>query len=91
MLCNRYDFTIATRSLGEFGGASEAPVSAAILAEGATRKFAQRAAVPRIGLKMAGAGVASRSQVGKDMLPRRALAAGHFELNDYKGIPVTQH
>ena len=44
VLCNRYDFTIATRSLGEFGGASEAPVSAAILAQGATRKFAQRTA-----------------------------------------------
>jgi hypothetical protein len=25
------------------------------------------------------------------MLSRRALAACHFELNDCKGIPVTQH
>ena len=25
------------------------------------------------------------------MLPRRALAACHFELNDCKGIPVAQH
>src|ERR1043166_4147428 len=25
------------------------------------------------------------------MLPRRALAADHFELNDCKAIPVTQH
>src|SRR5438046_9858733 len=30
-----------------------------------------------------------RSQ--RNMLPRRALAACHFELNDCKGIPVTQH
>jgi hypothetical protein len=91
VLCNRYGFTIAVRSLGEFQGASEAPVSAAILAEGATRKFAQRTAARRVVLKMPGAGVASRSQVAKDMLPRHALAAGHFEFNDYKGIPVTQH
>jgi len=27
----------------------------------------------------------------KDMLPRRALAARHFELNDWQVIPVTQH
>src|ERR1043166_9644678 len=44
-----------------------------------------------------GAGVASRSQVmpvrlgPKDMLPPRALAAGHFELNDWQVIPVSQH
>jgi hypothetical protein len=25
------------------------------------------------------------------MLPRRALAAGHFELNDWQDIPVTRH
>jgi len=25
------------------------------------------------------------------MLPRRALAAGHFELNDWQAISVTQH
>src|SRR5947199_9429118 len=53
VLCNRYGFTIAARSLGEFQGASEAPVFAAILAEGATRKFAQRTAARRVGLKMA--------------------------------------
>ena len=92
MLCNRYDFIIATRSLGEFGGASEAPASAAILAEGAPRKFAQRTEA-REGWVENGAAPAlllgRRSQ--RDMLPRRALAAGHFELNDCKGIPVTQH
>ena len=27
----------------------------------------------------------------KDMLPRRALATEHFELNDWQVIPVTQH
>jgi hypothetical protein len=52
VLCNRYGFTIATRSLGEFGGASEAPASAAILAEGGTRKFAQGTAARRVELKM---------------------------------------
>jgi len=52
VLCNRYGFTIATRSLGEFGGASEAPASAAMLAEGATRKFAQGTAARRVELKM---------------------------------------
>src|SRR5260370_40833915 len=48
VLCNRYGFTIAARSLGEFQGASEAPVFAAILAEGAPRKFAQRTAARRV-------------------------------------------
>jgi hypothetical protein len=52
VLCNRYDFTIATRSLGEFGGANEAPASAAMLAEGATREFAQGTAARRVELKM---------------------------------------
>ena len=52
MLCNRYGFTIATRSLGEFGGATEAPASPAMLAEGATRKFAQGTAARRVELKM---------------------------------------
>ena len=53
VLCNRYDLPIAARSLGEFQEASEAPVSAAIPAEGATRKFAQRTAARRVELKMA--------------------------------------
>src|SRR5205823_5764270 len=52
VLCNRYGFTIATRSLGEFGGASEAPASAAILAERGTREFAQGTAARRVELKM---------------------------------------
>src|SRR5262245_5541440 len=53
VLCNRYGFTIATMSLGEFQGASEAPVSAATLAKGETRKFAQRTVARRVELKMA--------------------------------------
>ena len=53
MLCNRYGLPIAARSLGEFQEASEAPVSVAILAEGVTRKFAQRTAARRVELKMA--------------------------------------
>jgi len=40
------------RSLGEFQGASEAPVSIATLAEWGTRKFAQRTAARRVELKM---------------------------------------
>ncbi len=91
MLCNRYGLPIAARSLGEFQEASEAPVSIAILAERPTPKFDQRTAARRVELKMAGACVASRSQVVKDMLPRRALGAGHFELNDWQAISVTQH
>src|SRR5436190_18893226 len=77
---------------GEFVGASEAPASAAILAEGATRKFAQGTAARRVELKMDRRrrcfSVAGRK--GTCSL-RRALAACHFELNDCKGIPVTQH
>jgi hypothetical protein len=53
VLCNRYSLPIAARSLGEFQEASEAPVSIAILAEQATRKFAQRTAARRFELKMA--------------------------------------
>ena len=53
MLCNRYGLPIAARSLGEFQEASEEPVSIAILAERATRKFAQRTAARRVELKMA--------------------------------------
>src|SRR5213595_2264003 len=53
VLCNRYGLPIAARSLGEFQEASEAPVSIAILAERATRKFAQRTAARRVELKMA--------------------------------------
>ena len=53
VLCNRYGLTMAARSLGEFQGASEAPVSAAILVERATRKFAQRTVARRGELKMA--------------------------------------
>src|SRR5204863_9903677 len=37
---------------GEFVGASEAPASAVILAEGGTRKFAQGTAARRVELKM---------------------------------------
>jgi hypothetical protein len=48
VLCNRYGLPIAARSLREFQGASEAPVSAAILAERATQKFAQRTAARRV-------------------------------------------
>jgi hypothetical protein len=53
VLCNRYGLPTAARSLGEFQEASEAPVSMAILAERATRKFAQRTAARRVELKMA--------------------------------------
>ena len=52
VLCNRYGLPIAARTLGEFQGASEAPVSVAILAERATRKFAKRTAARRVELKM---------------------------------------
>ena len=52
VLCNRYGLPIAARSLGEFQEASEAPVSIAILAERATRKFTQRTAARRVELKM---------------------------------------
>jgi len=44
---------IAAKSLGEFQGASEAPVSIAILAERATPKFAQTVAARTVELKMA--------------------------------------
>src|SRR2546423_7832086 len=53
VLYNRYGLPIAGRSLGEFQGAGEAPVSIAILAERAMRKFAQRTPVRRIEFKMA--------------------------------------
>src|SRR5919197_504694 len=53
VLCNRYGLPIAARSLGEFQEASEGAVSVAILAERATRKFAQRTAAWRVELKMA--------------------------------------
>src|SRR5436853_6045676 len=53
VLCNRYGLPIAARSLGEFQEASEPPVSFAILAERATRKFAQRTAAWKVELKMA--------------------------------------
>ena len=48
MLCNRYGLAIAARGLGEFQGASEAPVSVVILVERATPKFAQRTAARRV-------------------------------------------
>jgi hypothetical protein len=82
---------IAARSFDEFQGASEAPVSVAILAERVTRKFAQRTAARLVELKMARRLRCFLSQVAKDMLSRRVLAADHFELNDWKVIPVTQH
>ena len=44
---------MAARSVGEFQEANEAPVSAAILAERATQKFAQRTAARRVELKIA--------------------------------------
>ena len=53
VLCNRYGLPIAARSLGEFQGASEAPVSVVILVERAPRKFAKRTAARRVELKMA--------------------------------------
>src|SRR5882724_912391 len=53
VLCNRYGLPIAAGSLGEFQEVSEAPVSIAILANRATRKFAQRTAARRVELKMA--------------------------------------
>jgi len=53
VLCNRYGLAIAARSLGEFQEVSEAPVSMAILTEGATPKFAQRTAARMVELKMA--------------------------------------
>src|SRR5438445_9511804 len=53
VLCNRYGLPIAAKSFGEFQEASEAPVSFAILAEQATRKFAERIAARRVELKMA--------------------------------------
>ncbi len=40
VLCNRSGLTIAARSLGQLQGASEAPVSIAILVERATRQLA---------------------------------------------------
>jgi hypothetical protein len=53
VLYNRYGLPIAARSLGEFQEASDAPVSVAIPAERATRKFAQRTAARRVELKTA--------------------------------------
>src|SRR6266446_10650510 len=53
VLCNRYGLPIAAKSFGEFQEASDAPVSFAILAEQATRKFAKRIAARRVELKMA--------------------------------------
>jgi hypothetical protein len=53
VLCNRYGLPIAAGNFGEFQEASEAPVSIAILAERATRKFAKRTAARRVELKMA--------------------------------------
>ena len=44
---------MASRSLGEYQEASEAPVSVAIQVERATPKFDQRAAARRVELKMA--------------------------------------
>jgi len=44
---------MAARSLGEFQEASEAPVSAPLQVERATRKFAERTAARRVELKMA--------------------------------------
>src|SRR5262245_53913644 len=52
VLCNRYGLPMAARTLGEFQGASEAPVCVVILAERATRKFAKRTAARRVELKM---------------------------------------
>src|SRR5437868_14817639 len=53
VLCNWYGLPIASRSLGEFQEASEAPVSIAILAERATPKFDQRTAARRVESKIA--------------------------------------
>jgi len=53
VLCNWYGLPIAATSLGEFQEASEVPVFFAILAERATRKFAQRTAARRVELKTA--------------------------------------
>jgi len=53
VLCNRYGLPIAARSFGEFQEASEVPVSIAILAERATRKFDQRTAARGVELKTA--------------------------------------
>jgi hypothetical protein len=80
---------MAVRSLSEFQGASEAPVSIVILVERATRKFAQKTAARRVELKWACACVASRSQVAKDMLPRRSLAPAI--LNSTIGKPYRLH
>ena len=95
MLCNRYGLTMAARSLGEFQGASEAPVSAAILVERATRKFAQRTAARRVELKMTRRlrcfSVIPRPR-DKVHAPSSRLGGGaHFELNHWQAIPVTQH
>src|SRR5437762_14200853 len=81
VLCNRYGLPMAARSLGEFQGASEAPVSHVILVERATRKFAQRTAARRVELKM-GLRLRCFSVTGrKEHAPSSRLGAGHFELN----------
>src|SRR6266496_529711 len=82
---------MAARSLGEFQGVSEAPVSHVILVERATRKFAQRTAARRVELKM-GLRLRCFSVTGrKEHAPSSRLGAGHFELNHRQVIPVTQH
>jgi hypothetical protein len=83
---------MAARSLGEFQGASEAPVSAAILVERATRKFAQRTAARRVELKMTRR-LRCFSVTGRKVhAPSSRLGGGtHFELNHWQAIPVTQH
>ena len=54
VLCNRYGFPIAARSLCEFEEASEVlPRKRSGLAERATRKFGQRTSARRVELKMA--------------------------------------
>src|SRR6266487_5664094 len=91
VLCNQYGLPMAARSLGEFQGVSEAPVSHVILVERATRKFAQRTAARRVELKM-GLRLRCFSVTGrKEHAPSSRLGAGHFELNHRQVIPVTQH
>ncbi len=84
LLCNRYALPIAARSLGELQGGSETPVSIAIQAEQATRKFAQRTAARRVELKMSRrlrclsvTGNASPVRTPDGLVLRRARTKGH--------------
>src|SRR6266550_5078400 len=78
VLCNRYGLPIAARSVGEFQGASEAPVSFVILAERATRKFVQRTAARRVEFKMARRLRCISLTGRKDMLASSRLGGGPF-------------